>query len=682
MLDLRPSDRSMPLRSRSDPADPLLIGRIRSGLWGVLVSSAMFASVAPWLAQAGLGAMLATLLGLMLVAGVGLRVLERAARAGTVVLLGEVVSLGVIVASLVGALTLRQRFTAPMIPVVLAMGTGSFIPWGVRPQTRIAAYATGAVLFHLFWLGPGLEGDPTLTAFLGIALSVLVAGTVARDRGRMVALAEARHEADERFRSLAARTPEVFWWLTPGGRLTFLSEAFATVWGRPIAEVLASPGVLYETVHRDDRARVERAMAGIAEHGFDEEFRIVRPDGSLRTVRSRAFVTHDGPGGAARVTGLAEDVTERRATEAALRASERRYAALVDHAPDPILTFDGRGCLLSANPATARLFGWSQVDVVGRFRFLRVVERDSRAVVRRVVRELAARGAARPAELEILRSDGERVLVEANHRLRPMVASGVEVEVILRDITERRRAEEAAQLRILNARMEIAREGGRQRLARRLHDELAQPLAALRLEMNWLGRELEGARGDAVAPARAMSELVESVIGAAQEMIADLRPSVLDDFGLAEAVRWQARSFQQKVRIECVADIEPEETRCAQECAVAAFRTLQEMLDAVAQQPGADGVQIVLRSDEGTVTMRVQLRVRELRAELAGALAPDSWQVARMRERARLLGGGLEVAADESSIALELRLHADVPQTLEANAAPIPRRRHVGAAPR
>lgn len=642
------------------PTDPVLFDRIRHCLRGALVSAIAFGVAAPWLATGGGPAFIACVLLAIATLAVSTLLLRRDGSTSRVVRLGEIGSVVVIAVSILGGATLGNRFTVPMIPVVVAMGTGAFVPWGTWPQARVAGFAATAVLVHLAWLGSGPSGYPALVSLLGIWLSVPMATVVARDRARIIALADARREADERFRSLAASTPEVFWWLTPDRQqLSFISEAFVQIWGRPIAAALENPALLWQTIHPADQPRMQRAVAGMHASGFDEEYRILRPDGSVRTVHCRAYLVADGVTGETRITGVTEDVTERRLTEAALLASERRYAGLVDNAPDPILTFDGAGRLRSANPATARLLGWSITDLtaLGPFRFLRLVSPGTRPVAARVARDLALRGVAQPVEVEVVRSDGERVPVEANQRLVTSADGTVSVEMILRDVTERRRAEEAARLQTLNAHMEALRESGRRRLAQRLHDELAQPLAALRLEMSWVTQSLADERAGAREQTRNMSALVESVIGASRTMIADLHPSVLDDFGLAEAVRWQSREFEQKTRLACAVQIEQEEIRCSEASAVALFRTLQEALDAITRAEGSARVHVTLRESDGETVLTLRVTCLPGNGTTLPVPQPSPWEIERMRQRALRMGGDAALTVqDDEAIELEVRV--------------------------
>ncbi len=139
-------------------------------------------------------------------------------------------------------------------------------------------------------------------------------------------------ESEERFRQLMENTSEVFWVRDLAtDRLLYLSPAYETVWGRPVAAAMQGGATRLHTVHPDDRENVAAAMAGIATSAtpVDAEFRILRPDGGVRWVHVRAFPVRDGDGNVYRVAGVAEDVTARRQAEEDIRASLREKEILL-----------------------------------------------------------------------------------------------------------------------------------------------------------------------------------------------------------------------------------------------------------------------------------------------------------------------------------------------------------------
>jgi PAS domain S-box-containing protein len=112
-----------------------------------------------------------------------------------------------------------------------------------------------------------------------------------------------------------------------------VSPAYEVVWGRPLSSVYENPRNWVEQIHPEDRARVEADFERMLDgESFDSEYRILRPDGEVRWIHDRGTPFEDGRGRLNRAAGIAEDVTERRAAEAALRKAERGRRAAVQAA--------------------------------------------------------------------------------------------------------------------------------------------------------------------------------------------------------------------------------------------------------------------------------------------------------------------------------------------------------------
>jgi PAS domain S-box-containing protein len=162
-------------------------------------------------------------------------------------------------------------------------------------------------------LGP--EGSP---AFIGSI------GTHLTDRLRAE---EALADSEQRFRQLAENIKEVFWMADPQTtEILYISHAYEQVWGRSCQSLYEQPRSFLEAVHPDDRERVQ--VAAIEKHSrgepTDEEYRVVRPDGSVRWVRDRGFPVKDADGRVYRMVGIAEDFTEKKRAEETLKEADRR----------------------------------------------------------------------------------------------------------------------------------------------------------------------------------------------------------------------------------------------------------------------------------------------------------------------------------------------------------------------
>jgi diguanylate cyclase (GGDEF)-like protein/PAS domain S-box-containing protein len=137
-------------------------------------------------------------------------------------------------------------------------------------------------------------------------------------------------ESESRFRQLAENIQEVFWLTeTSKNEILYVSPAYEQIWGRSVIGIYEKPQDWLEAIHPDDRPRVREAAHTKQVRGnYDEEYRIVRPDGSIRWIRDRAFPVRAASGEVVRVAGVAEDITDRRHEAQKLQRLTRMYAVL------------------------------------------------------------------------------------------------------------------------------------------------------------------------------------------------------------------------------------------------------------------------------------------------------------------------------------------------------------------
>jgi len=142
---------------------------------------------------------------------------------------------------------------------------------------------------------------------------------------------KALRESEERFRQLAENIREVFWLRSGDGReLTYVSPAYETIWWRTCQSLYENPSGLIEAIHPDDQAFVKEAFATarVEKQEFDQEYRILRPDGTIRWIRDRGFPVQDEHGVVRRIAGIAEDITQWKSAEEQLRAYQRQLRSL------------------------------------------------------------------------------------------------------------------------------------------------------------------------------------------------------------------------------------------------------------------------------------------------------------------------------------------------------------------
>ena len=225
---------------------------------------------------------------------------------------------GVPVWIVIGLALLASLWTdAILFNLLYFVGTPNFItllPGDVLAKTLAALIIWPPVAWYLTRIAPGLpsfvgtEGRPTLD---------LIFGTFGRITRTLEQLRVEFRESQVTYRQLTENISEMFWLADASdGLFYYLNPAFETVTGHSRAVFYRKPEAMFAIVHPEDRGRMSGSFRDYLLHTPQDEFRIVRPDGEIRWIRSRVFSLYNGQGDIYRLVGLAEDITERKQVEA------------------------------------------------------------------------------------------------------------------------------------------------------------------------------------------------------------------------------------------------------------------------------------------------------------------------------------------------------------------------------
>ena len=186
------------------------------------------------------------------------------------------------------------------------------------------------------------------------------------------------------------------------------------------------------------------------------------------------------------------------------------------------------------------------------------------------------------------------------------------------------------------------REEEKARLARELHDELAQSLTALKMDTIWVRDHALSAPAMVTAKLSEMVEMLDRTVAATRRMAADLRPLMLDDLGLVPAIEWLASNFKQRFGVPCTLSVHNEMAlELPEPYATAVFRIIQESLNNIAKHASASKVMVTLEKSADSVRLCVQDDGCGFFAK--GARKPQSLGLMGLHERAQLLGGSVVI---------------------------------------
>ncbi len=428
---------------------------------------------------------------------------------------------------------------------------------------------------------------------------------------------------------------------------------------------------LLDLTHPDDRGK-DKTLAGQLFRGeipsYRLEKRVNTRGGRCVWLDTTVLLVRDTQNVPSHGLAMMEDITERKRALEALRASEERYRSFIVNSSEGIWRFESaqpvdtslpaeeqfrlfyeHGYLAECNDTMARMYGYERADdLVGAdFQLLRTAVTPT---IRANARAFIDNG------YRLLNAESVGFDVEGRKRFFVSNFIGVVVNGYLlriwatqRDETHRRAIEEQIensrrQMRSLVAYLQSLSEKQRTDIAREMHDVLGQGLTRLKMDVSWLGKRLPEAEGEDAEIAlrlREMSHLLDETLTSVKNLSAELRPGVLDKFGLPAAAEWQCQEFARRTGLSCECHVPKNEAALNAAHSTALFRILQEALTNVARHAEAQSVHVGLHVAHGLSTLIVRDDGRGITEEELAA--PTSLGLLGMRERAETLGGSLEV---------------------------------------
>jgi len=415
----------------------------------------------------------------------------------------------------------------------------------------------------------------------------------------------------------------------------------------------------WERVHPADRNWLQETVKrGMEEHAeLEVEFRLVWPEGSVHWLGARARFFYNANGEAERMLGTAMDITGRKFAEEALS----RDAAIIESSQDAIVSKTLDGIILTWNPAAERIYGYTEAEAVGQHIGI-LAPPELRDEQIRIVAKLKAGERLDNVETTRIRKDGEKIDVSMSlSPIRDSNGSVVGVAGIVRDITQRKQAEEA--LSKVSQRLIQAQEQERSRLARELHDDINQRVSLLAVTLDGLKKELSGAG------------LVEQQLVAANEQLGEIGKDIqalshrlhspkLELLGLTAAASSFCKELSRRHNVEIDFRSENIPRSLGDDISLTLYRILQEALQNAVKHSGLRHFQVSLTGRTNEIELTVQ--DSGVGFEPEEAIKGSGLGLASMKERMKLVDGELSI---DSQLQHGTTIRARVPLHPRAKAA-------------
>jgi PAS domain S-box-containing protein len=459
-------------------------------------------------------------------------------------------------------------------------------------------------------------------------------------------------EGAHRYRELCEFLPWGHLILDESGRISEINSAAATLLGATCADLLGTTlqahlsdtylGLLLDSLVQARRANLRS----------ENHLELSTRDGRIRHVELHAQWFKDFGKPCYRIALL--DVTETRSSHLALRLIADEMRDLYQNAPCGYHSLDADAVVTQINDTELRWLGYHRHEVVRRLKLTELMPLHCRGDFDAAFSTLKKYGRVRDVQVEMRRKDGStfHALLSAT-AVSDSHGQFLESRASMFDITRRKLAEDEAtcyaqRLKAMSRRAVEIQETERRRLAQELHDRVGQSLTALNINLNIMKGQISPSSASIVGARLDDSlKLVEATVESIRDVMAELRPAVLDDYGLAAVLRWYADDFGQRTGVATAVIGHDPTPRLASALEEILFRIVQEALTNVVKHARARQANVMLETHPG----RFRLSVCDdgCGFDSSGLQQPAGhrgWGLMIMRERAESAGGELHVESE------------------------------------
>lgn len=484
---------------------------------------------------------------------------------------------------------------------------------------------------------------------------------------------EELYRSKEYFQSLIENAQDIITVMDHGGVIRFMSPAIERILGYGHGELIGRDAFQY--VHDKDLQEVKELFEEVVStpgHVATAEFRFKHKKEGwvyLESIAKNVEDSQDGP----IVVVNSRDVTERKQAIQKLEDHKVLLSKAQKIASVGSWEWYLGTSKVKWSDEMARIYGYKPDEFDNDYQtFVKCIHPEDRSALENRIKKTLEEKGSFVIEHRIIRPDNEERILEcrgevvanADGEISRMIGTGQ--DITRQKNTEQQLREYSEQLRNLSEKIERAREDERIRIARQVHDELGQMLTVLKMDVSMMRGEIQKHVSDDIldffnAQAAKVLDRINVIIKSVQRITTELRPEVLDDLGLKEAIDWQAGEFEKTFDIKTDYTSFVDDTDFLDdEKSTTLFRIFQETLTNVARHAGASQVDIELKKENDNLYLIISddgVGITEDQKTASSSLG-----IIGMRERTQYLGGDMKIEGERgkgTTVTLQLPVNGD-----------------------
>ena len=340
------------------------------------------------------------------------------------------------------------------------------------------------------------------------------------------------------------------------------------------------------------------------------------------------------------------DNTQRKLWEKELQDAAQKYKMLFDNNPLPMWMFTlPERSIIEVNKAACEHYGYTREEFLN----LSVLDMRPKEEVQRFLEDVKQLSPeVRTAGVwKHKRKDGTIISVEIFKD--DIVYKGKQVRLVLaNDITEKlltadKLKDSHNELRDLASHLQDIREEERAVIAREIHDELGQQITGLKMDVSWIAKRLKTEDNTIQQKIKSVLNLLDETVKTVRKIATELRPSILDDLGLIDALQWYSLEFEKRFAITVSFRTMVEDIKVSKHTSIGLFRIYQESLTNVARHAQASFVHADIRIQDGEIILTIKDNGKGFDAEITRN--KKTLGLLGMKERTLMMGGIYEISS-------------------------------------